>query len=226
MNPKQIAAERAVSYIKDGMAVGLGTRSTAAYAIASLGARIKSENLRLTCIATSVASERLAELEGIPLASWDSVRRLDITIDGADEVDPEFRIIKGGGGALVREKLVAAVTSQEIIIVDDGKMKASLGAHVLPVAVIPFGWQSTRDRLEARFNRPVSARKLPSGELFVSDDGLYVLDIAFGAPLPDPDNLEAEIKCVVGVVEVGLFIGLCHRVIVGYADGRLEEKVR
>ena len=223
MNPKQIAAERAVSYVQDGMTVGLGTGSTAAYAIAALGQRIQAENIHIRSLATSAASTQLAQMHGIPMADWESIQRFDVTIDGADEVDPAFRLIKGGGGALVREKLAAAVSNVEIIVVDDSKVKAALGAFPLPVAVVPFAWQSTRDRLQSRFGCPAVLRRTGDA-FFLSDDGLYVLDMAFGAPLPDPDTLEREIKSVIGVVEIGLFVGLCQRLIVGFSDGRIEEK--
>lgn len=224
MNPKQIAAEYATSYVQDGMTVGLGTGSTATFAVAALARRVQSEGLRLRCIATSLIIARLAEDSGLTLADWDSVRRFDITIDGADEIDPQFRLIKGGGGALVREKLAAVVSDAEIIVVDHSKMKTALGAFPLPVAVVPFAWQSTAARLQERFGCPLAPRRLPSGELFVSDDGLHVLDLAFGAPLPDPDTLEARIKSVVGVVESGLFVGLCQRVVIGSPDGSIQEK--
>ena len=225
MNPKQTAAERAVTYIQDGMTVGLGTRSTAAFAIHALGRRVQAEALRLRCVATSQESEALARTYGIPFVPLAEVSRIDITIDGADEVDPGFRLIKGGGGALVREKIVAAATDAEIIVVDSSKVVPALGAHPLPVAVLPFAWEWTQARLETLFRVPAPRRPLPAGEPFVSDDGLYILDMAFGAPLPDPDTLEARLKTVVGVVEAGLFVGLCRRLIIGHADGRVEERV-
>lgn len=224
MNPKQIAAERAVSYIQDGMTVGLGTGSTAAFAVLALAQRVQSEGLRLRCLPTSVASAALARSHGIPLTDWEAVRRFDLTIDGADEIDPQFRLIKGGGGALVREKLAAVVSDIEIIVVDDSKVKPALGAFPLPVAVVPFAWQTTRDRLSDRFGCPITPRRTLDGELFVSDDGLHVLDLSLGAPLPSIDTLEQDLKSIVGVVESGLFVGLCQRVIVGYADGRIEER--
>jgi ribose 5-phosphate isomerase A len=207
------------------MTVGLGTGSTAACAVIALGARVRAEGLRLACIATSLETERLAVEQGIPLADWGAVRRFDITIDGADEVDPELRMIKGGGRAFVREKIVAAVTTQEIIIVDDGKLCPALGNRALPVAVFPYGWQSTRDRLAERFGCAIAPRPAPDGGVVVTDDGLYILDAVFGSPLPDPDNLEAAIKEIVGVAEVGLFVGLCQRLIIGYSDGRIEERL-
>jgi ribose 5-phosphate isomerase A len=224
MNPKQIAAERAVFYIQDGMTVGLGTGSTAAFAIHALGRRFQSERLSLRCVATSCDSEELGRSYGFVFVDVAEVTRFDITIDGADEVDPEFRLIKGGGGALVREKIVAAATDTEIIIVDAGKVKPALGAHPLPVAILPFAWQLTQARLQTTFGVPTPRRLLPSGEPFLSDDGLFILDMAFGAPLPSPDTLEQQLKAIVGVVETGLFVGLCQRLIIGHADGRVEEK--
>jgi len=213
-----------VSHIQDGMTVGLGTGSTAAFAIHALGRRFQAEPLSLRCVATSCDSEELGRSYGLVFVEAADVSRFDITIDGADEVDPEFRLIKGGGGALVREKIVAAATDTEIIIVDEGKVKAAWGAHPLPVAVIPFAWQWTQARLESGFGVPAPRRLLPSGEPFLNDDGLYILDMSFGVPLPSPDTLEARLKAIVGVVESGLFVGLCQRLIIGYADGRVEER--
>ena len=224
MNPKQIAAERAVSHILTGMTIGLGTGSTAAFAIHALGRRFQTEPLALRCVATSCESEELGRSYGLVFVDVAEVTRFDITIDGADEVDPEFRLIKGGGGALVREKIVAASSDTEIIIVDAGKVKAALGAHPLPVAILPFAWQWTQAKLQATFGVPAPRRLLPSGEAFLSDDGLFVLDMAFGAPLPSPDTLEQRLKTIVGVVETGLFVGLCQRLIIGHPDGRVEEK--
>ncbi len=223
MNPKQIAAERAVSYVQDGMTVGLGTGSTAVYAIQALGQRFQAERLSLRCIATSRDSEELGRSYGLPFALFDAVPFFDITIDGADEVDPEFRLIKGAGGALVREKIVAAATRMEIIIVDEGKVKATLGARPLPVAILPYAWQWTQAKIEKQFGVP-APRRLLSQEPFLSDDGLYILDLAFGAPLPAPDALEQQLKAIVGVVESGLFVGLCQRLVIGYEDGRIEER--
>lgn len=225
MNPKQIAAERAVTYVQDGMIVGLGSGTTSAYAIAALGKRARAENLHLLSISTSAESAQLARAENIPVGDFETIRRFDITIDGADEVDPQFRLIKGGGGALVREKLAAVISDIEIIVVDESKVKDTLGVFPLPVAVVPFAWQSTCDRLHKRFGCPIVPRGMSDGELFKSDDGLQILDLHFGGPLPDPDGLECEIRSIVGVVEVGLFVGLCQRLVIGYRDGRVEERV-
>ncbi len=223
-NPKQIAAERAVTYIQDGMTVGLGTGSTTAYAILALGRRMQAETLRLRCLATSVATAQLAQAQQIPLREWDDRVQFDLTIDGADEVDPQFNLIKGGGGALVREKLVAAATAREIIIVDPGKVKDALGAHPVPCAIVPWAWPSTLARLEAGFPCRAVLRRTPDGAPFVSDDSLFVADLHFQAPLADPTSLERALNSALGVVECGLFIHLCHHLIVGRADGSLEEK--
>ena len=224
MNPKQCAAERAVSYLKDGMTVGLGTGSTAAFAIHALGQRFQSEPFALRCVATSQESEDLARTYGIPFVSLSEVTHFDVTIDGADEVDPEFRLIKGGGGALVREKIVAQATRSEIIIVDPSKVQPALGARPLPVAILPFAWEWTQARLQEAFGVPAPRRTAPDGTPYLNDDGLYILDMAFGAPLPSPDTLEARLKTIIGVVESGLFVGLCQRLIVGHPDGRVEER--
>ena len=226
LNPKQSAAERAVSYIRDGMTVGLGTGSTAAYAIHALGRRFQAESLSLKCIATSLESEKLGRSYGLFFADFDTVSAFDITIDGADEVDSEFRLIKGAGGALVREKIVAAATRSEIIVVDSGKVRPFLGARPLPVAILPYAWQWTQAKIKAQLGVPAPRRLAVSGEPFVSDDGLFILDLAFGGPLPDPDTLEQRLKSIIGVVESGLFVGLCHHLIVGFDDGRIEEHKR
>jgi ribose 5-phosphate isomerase A len=223
VDPKQVAAERAASYIADGMNVGLGTGSTTAFAIDAVGRRVREEGLAIRCVATSQASHQLALRNGIAMCDWDSLRRFDITIDGADEVDPKLRLIKGGGGALLREKIVASVSDVEIIIADPAKIVPVLGARPLPVAVVKFGWQSTRDRLEKTFECHVTVRKTDGGEPFISDDDLYVLDMHFGV-LPDPDTLDDRLKRIVGVVETGLFVGLCQRLVVGHPDGVVTEQ--
>jgi len=210
-------------YVADGMNVGLGTGSTTAFAINAIGRRVRDEGLKIHCIATSRASHELGLQNQITMCDWDSLRRFDVTIDGADEVDPQFRLIKGGGGAMLREKIVASVTETEIIIADPSKIVPALGARALPVAVVKFGWQSTRDRLELTFGCPVLVRKTADGQAFISDDDLVVLDMHFGL-LPDPDTLDARLKEIVGVVETGLFVGLCQRVVIGNPDGSVEER--
>ena len=220
-NPKKAAGERATEYVAHDMVVGLGTGSTAYFAIVRLAERIREEELRVRCIATSERSATLAREMDIPLTSFAEVLHVDLTIDGADEVDPAFNLIKGGGGALLREKFVASASATELIIVDEGKLKQRLGAFPLPVEVVPFGWQLTRQRLqalgcEARF------RSSDNGP-FLTDNGNYILDCSFGA-IEDPPALERRIVTTCGVVECGIFAGLATRIIVGKSDGSVEER--
>jgi ribose 5-phosphate isomerase A len=220
---KRAAAKRAVAEVQDGMLLGLGTGTTATFVIDELGRRVREEGLKVTGVPSSVRTAEQARAAGIPLIELTGVPPLDLTIDGADEVDPHGDLIKGGGGALLREKLVAVASREVLIVCDDRKRRPFLGAFPLPVVVVPFGWSSTRHRLE-RFGRPVSLRT-KDGVPFVTDDGLYILDVAFGR-IDDPATLEREIRGIVGVVEVGLFIGLAHRVLYGFPDGRVEEWAR
>jgi len=225
LDAKAVAARKAVAYVQNGMILGLGSGSTAAHAIRFLGERIRKEGLEVRGVPTSGRSRRLAEELGIPLIDLVGVDAIDLTIDGADEVDPALHLIKGGGGALVREKIVACASRELIIICDDSKLKPALGAFPLPVAVVPFGWETTRRRLE-RFGGAITLRQAAdSNAPFVTDDGFYILDLHLGR-IEDVPALERQLKQVVGVVEVGLFVGLASRVVVGYTDGHTEERVR
>ena len=220
-NPKKIAGEHAADYVTHDMIVGLGTGSTAYFAIVRLAERIRDESLRIHCIPTSERSATLARELGISLTSFAEVLHVDATIDGADAVDPAFNLIKGGGGALLREKFVASASETELIIVDESKLKERLGAFPLPVEVVPFGWQMTRKRLrdlgcDARFRASDNAP-------FVTDNGNYILDCSFGA-IEDPPALEREIVGTCGVVECGIFTGLATRIIIGKSDGSLVER--
>ena len=209
------------AYVNNDMIVGLGTGSTAYFAIVRLAERIRREGLKIRCIATSERSATLARELGISLTSFAEVLHVDVTIDGADEVDPAFNLIKGGGGALLREKFVASASETELIIVDEGKLKRRLGAFPLPVEVVPFGWQLTRQRLQAL---GCDARfRSSDSRAFVTDNGNYILDCSFGV-LDDPPALEREIVGICGVVECGIFTGLATRIIVGNSDGSLEER--
>ena len=218
MNAKQAAALEAVKLIQDGMVVGLGSGSTAAFAIQAIGERMHAERLNICGVPTSSVTNELAAKLGIPLVDIRETSLVDVTIDGADEVDPQLSLIKGGGGALVREKLVAAASKQVVIICDDSKIKQTLGAFPLPVSVVPFAWQSTLSRLRELCPQ-VSLRSVPeSTDPYLTDDGCYILDMHFGA-IPMPQETERQVKLITGVVDVGLFVGLATQVIVGYADG-------
>jgi ribose 5-phosphate isomerase A len=216
---KQQAAERAVELVRPGMVVGLGTGSTAIFAtrrIAQLIAEGTLENV--VGFATSQAVWSEAEQLGIRMLAADMPRNIDVTIDGADEVDADLNLIKGGGGALFREKIVAQASSRVAIVVDESKMSARLGSHhVLPLEVLNFGWQSQRRFLETLGAR-VAVRNNPDGCQFVTDSGNMILDCDFG-PIADVAGLAAELSARAGIVEHGLFIGIATDVIVAGNDG-------
>ena len=219
-NAKRLAGERAALYVEPDMIVGLGTGSTAFFAIQKLGQRV-SEGLNISGIPTSEQSRRQALAENIPLVDFDQVTQIDLTIDGADEIDPSFNLIKGGGGALLREKIVAKNSTREIIVGDPSKCVPFLGAFKLPVEIIPFGWQATVRHLTGLGCRSYMRRD--GSKPFVTDNGNFIFDCDFGKII-DPHALEQEINAICGVVECGLFIGLAHRVIIGYPDGSITEK--
>ena len=223
INPKQLAGERAAEYVEKGMVVGLGTGSTAFFAIQKLGQRVL-EGLDICGVPTSEQSRRQAELENIPLIGFDQITRIDLTIDGADELDPHFNLIKGGGGALLREKIAASLSDREIIIADESKVVAHLGAFPLPVEVIPFGWKAIQRRLAELGCHPALRRSRDHAP-YLTDNGNYILDCDFGR-IDDPPALEAKINAICGVVECGLFIGLTDRIIIGKTDGTIEERTR
>jgi len=228
LDAKEAAARRAVGYVQDGMVLGLGSGSTAAWAIQVIGERIQKEGLRVRGVPTSLRSRELAEALHIPLVDLHETNEIDLTIDGADEVDPALHLIKGGGGALVREKIVACASRQLIIICDESKLKPSLGAFPLPVAIVPFGWETTRQRLEVlQPDAAITLRQAAGrdGAPYVTDDGLYILDMHLGQ-IADVPDMERRVKQTVGVVEAGLFVGLASKVLVGYPDGHTEEKRR
>lgn len=211
---KERAARAAADAVTDGMRVGLGTGSTAAFAVQALGERVAA-GLQIVGVATSEATATQARGLGIPLADLDEVDALDVTIDGADEVDlARFAVIKGFGGALLREKLVARVTTHQIIVVDAGKVAADGLTKVVPVEVVPFGARHTAAALERLGGRAILRQR--GGGPFVTDGGNLIIDCDFGA-LGDPAALAARIKALPGVVEHGLFIGLVQRVIVATA---------
>jgi ribose 5-phosphate isomerase A len=213
---KAAAAAAAVERVQDGMTVGLGTGSTAAHAVRGLGARVRA-GLRVRGIPTSRATEALAKEQGIPLIGFDETTRLDLTIDGADEVDEDLVLIKGGGGALLREKIVAAASSEVVILVDAGKVKERLGEFPLPVEVVVFGWQAAAERIQSLGCKPV-LRQGKDGRPFVTDEGHHILDCPLGW-IDAPSELGRRLKEIPGVVEHGLFINLATTVLVGRPGG-------
>ncbi|MDD1773819.1 MAG: ribose-5-phosphate isomerase RpiA [Methanomassiliicoccales archaeon] len=220
MNEKKRAALKAVEWVKDGMVLGLGTGSTAYYAIEAIGELVK-EGHDVVGVPTSKNTENLARGLGIPLASLESVDRIDLTIDGADEVDPKLRLIKGMGGALLKEKIVASVSDTEIIAVDDTKLVDVLGTKSpLPVEVIPFGHKRSGEAIE-RFG--CKARLRGGSDPFVTDSGNYIYDCKF-VRIENPEDLERRLNLIPGVVENGLFIGLATRVAIGTKDGVIVKE--
>ena len=219
---KRIVAERAVDmYVKDGMNVGLGTGSTAYFAIKRIG-ELVADGYDLTCVATSVQSEDLARECGIKVVELDQVDKLDVTIDGADEVDPKMQLIKGLGGALLREKIVAAATVREIIIADSSKRVGKLGTKApLPVEVLMFGHEHTRFALKRQGCEPVM--RMRDGEPFVTDGGNYIYDCRFPEGIDNPFFLESRINVIPGVVENGLFLNTAFDVLVSRQDGTVSR---
>jgi ribose 5-phosphate isomerase A len=214
---KRAAAVRAVDLVRPGMVLGLGTGSTAALAVEEIGRRLADGRLRdLVGVPTSEATERQARALGIPLSTLEQHPALDLTIDGADEVDPARRLIKGGGGALLREKIVATASRRLAIVVDRSKLVERLGATFpLPVEVTPFGWTTHVAPIRAMGGEPVLRTR--DGAPYRTDGGNYILDVRFAGGIDDPERVGAELKARVGVVETGLFLGFEPEVIVGGA---------
>lgn len=219
---KRQAAERALALVEAGMKVGLGTGSTAAHFVDLLGAKVQA-GLRVTCVPTSEETATRARKLGIALATLEELPQLDLTVDGADEVDDRLRLIKGGGGALLREKIVAAASSRMVVIADASKHVAALGAFGIPVEVVRFGLAATRRLMEQRAAEAgcrgeMRLRAAKDGTPFVTDNGNYILDCAFGV-LKSPEALDDGLRSVPGVVETGLFLGLATAAIIAGPDG-------
>jgi len=215
-NPKREAAEQAVERVVSGTVVGLGTGSTAAFAVEAIGRRLAEGSLRdIVGIPTSEATRELAEQCGIPLTTLNDHPAVDLTIDGADEVDPDGNLIKGGGGALLWEKIVAAATRDYVIIVDASKMVARLGkGFPLPVEVMPFGWRTHVAAIRDLGAEPL-LRAQADGTPFTTDGGHYILDCRFPNGIVDAAAVEQTLTMRPGVVETGLFLGMRPTVIVG-----------
>lgn len=218
MKAKKLTGEKAAEYIKDGMTIGLGTGSTAYYAIKKVGERVRN-GLQIKAVPTSKETAELAASEGIELVELADVNSLDLTIDGADEVDSKFNLIKGGGGALLREKIVASATDKLIIVVDESKLVEYLGAFPLPIEITPFSWQYTQ-RMVEKFSCSSKIRK-EDGEIYITDNGNYILDCDFGK-IEDPLKITIELNKLPGVVENGIFAEMTELVVVGYNDGHVE----
>lgn len=223
---KFAAARRAVDFVEDGMKVGLGTGSTAAWMVRCLGEMVREEGLSIVGVPTSTRTAELARQVGIKVVTLDEAKWLDLTIDGADEFDPELNLIKGGGGALLQEKIVATASDQMIVITDAAKEVAQLGAFPLPVEVVPFGWQTTRGLIEEMLSSMdvmgrQTALRLNGTQPFLTDEGNYIVDCHLKR-IGNPRQLSLVLNQIPGVVENGLFIDICDKVIIGGADGTVE----
>lgn len=216
---KQQAAERAVDFVQSGMVVGLGHGSTAIFAVHRIAQLLQADKLHdILGVPCSIQVGEETRPLGIPLTTLDDHPSIDLTIDGADEVDPNLDLIKGAGGALLREKIVAQASRREIIVVDESKLSPALGTRrLLPVEVIPFGWRSQAVYLESLGAR-VSVRRNADGALFKTDQGNLILDCNFG-PISQPESLAAQLRARTGIVEHGLFLGLATDVICAGAEG-------
>jgi ribose 5-phosphate isomerase A len=216
---KKKAAVRAVNFIEPGMTVGLGTGSTAIHAVREIARRHANGELPgIKAFATSSDIARVAREAGIPLIDDAGPPAIDVTIDGADEVDPQLNLIKGGGGALFHEKIVAQATKRQVIVVDQSKMSPRLGTlHALPVEVVPFGGESQRLFLGQLGGKPL-LRTNADGTPFITDEGNIIYDCAFG-PVSNPEELAAELRARTGIVEHGLFLGMTDDLIIGTPDG-------
>ncbi len=219
---KRAAAELAVAWVQPGMRVGLGTGTTARHFVELLGERVRG-GLVVIAVPTSEATRSHAARVGIPLSTLDETPELDLTVDGADEIGPDLTLIKGGGGALLWEKIVAAASARMVVIADDTKWVPVLGHFPLPIEVVPFGLAATRRAVEAAAAAcgcpgPVVQRRTPEGRPFVTDGGHHLLDASLGR-IPDPEALAAGLAEIPGVVEHGLFIGLASAAILAGPEG-------
>ena len=221
---KEQAGIAACRFVKDGMTLGLGTGSTVRYSIIEIARLIAEEEMNLVGVPTSEDTRRLSEEVGIPLLEIENSGTLDLTIDGADEFDYNFDLIKGGGGALTREKVVALKSKSMIVVADHTKKVEVLGAFDLPIEVDSDIWEEVKEAISQICPGKVSLRKNGS-EPFQTDNSGFILDCSFGPIISDPKFLERAISDIPGVVEVGLFVGICDAVIVASSDG-IEELIK
>ncbi len=215
---KKRAGEKAAEFIQDGMVVGLGTGSTVSYFISCLIERCK-QGLKIKTIASSNRSLDQAKAGGIPIIDINTLSSIDITVDGADEIDPQKQMIKGGGGALLREKIVASMSKEMVVIVDESKLVPKLGGCKLPVEIVPFGLKATIHKLEKFGYR--GTLRLASGSPYCTDNGNFLLDLHLDPAKVNPFADHERIISIPGVVDTGFFLNLAGRVVVGFSDGQI-----
>lgn len=224
---KFVAAKRACDFVESGMKVGLGTGSTAAWMVRCLGEMVR-DGLKITGVPTSVRTAELAREVGIHVITLEEAKWLDLTIDGADEFDAEMNLIKGGGGALLHEKIVATASDQMIVIADTSKEVATLGAFPLPVEIVPFGWSTTKALIEEALPSldvlgTEAKRRMSGDDPYRTDEGNFILDLHLGR-IGDARKFATVINQIPGVVENGLFVDICDVVVLGHGDGRVEVR--
>jgi ribose 5-phosphate isomerase A len=225
---KREAARRALDFVRSGMRLGLGTGSTAAHFVELLGEKVRA-GLDIVGVPTSEATKALAEKFGVPLTTLDEEAELDLTVDGADEIDSDLNLIKGGGGALLREKIVASASREMVVVADESKLVKRLGRFPLPIEVVDFGMGATIHAIKAVLKAsgcdgPIRLRHRPDGHVFVTDQGHLILDASLGT-IPDARQLAQGLSGVPGVVEQGLFIGLARRAVLAGSEGvRIVER--
>lgn len=216
---KKKVSQKAVELVKNGMKIGLGSGSTVEHFIKELGNQCR-EGLKIEAIASSLHSYQLAKKEGIPLIDVETISYLDLTVDGADEIDPKKRMIKGGGGAHVREKIVATMSRELIVIIDESKLSLTLGRVKLPVEVLDFAKNVTLHHIQ-KAGYQAEFRKLPNATLFISDNGNPIIDLHLHQPCENPEEIHKALVNIPGVVDTGFFFHLAGRVIVGFKDGQI-----
>lgn len=225
---KFVAAKKAMDYVEDGMKLGLGTGSTASWMVRCLGDMVREKGLNVVGVPTSTRTAELAQQQGIRVVSLDEAKWLDLTIDGADEFDTELNLIKGGGGALLQEKIVATASDQTIVISDVSKQVEVLGHYPLPVEVIPFGWQTTKALVEETLVAmdvlgQQSTLRMNGEAAYVTDEGNHIIDLHLQR-IGNARQLALVLNQVPGVVENGLFVDICDKVIIGHGDGKVTTR--
>ncbi len=223
LDPKAVAGRAAADLIPDGAIVGLGTGSTVHFTLLRLAERMRADGLRILGVPTSLETERKARELAIPLTTLDDVDAIDMTVDGADEIDPHFDMIKGGGGALLREKVVASITRRQVVVIGPNKLVDKLGTtFALPVEVVPFARGTVQRALKLLGADPV--HRMRDGAVVRTDNGNEVLDARFENGIDDAASLERAIHAIPGAVECGLFLGLADVLVIGHPDGRVEVR--
>lgn len=217
---KQRVGEAGAELLKQNMIIGIGSGSTVFHFIQALGKKVKN-GFACTAVPTSLQTRSLALQQGIPVAELNDVSSIDLTIDGADEVDPQLQLIKGGGGFLLQEKMVAAASTQLVVIADNSKLKPQLGNFPLPVEVIPYGWKQVQDKIE-HLHKVRSVLRMKNDQPYLTEHGHYILDSHF-QKIGDPIALQISLHFIPGVVETGLFIDMCEKALIGYPDGSIRE---